>query len=169
MGHPPDGEPRLTVGGHSLSPAPALNVNLEVANPMSTSPGELLAGGFGIVFATVLANQLVRDQTQASELVVQVAFVLSQDGPGLDPVLREIRCDLEARVAGINRTQLAELGEQALRRSIDSLAINADAVSISLAISLVGDASKRPFQGFRSKRASAAVVPAGALSDHAAC
>ncbi len=149
MGHPPGGEPRLTVGGHSLLPAPTLNVDLQVANPMSTSPGELLAGGFGVIFATVLANQLVREQTQASELVVGVAFILSQGGPGLDPVLREIRCDLEARVAGIDLAQLSQLGEQAMRRSIDSLAMNADAISISLTISLVGESPAGPAPGLR--------------------
>jgi hypothetical protein len=117
---------------------------------MATSPAELLAGGFGVVFAKLLADQLVRDQTQASELVVQVAFVLSQPGPGLDPVLSEIRCDLEGRVAGIDEARLAEVGEQAMRRSIDCLAMCADAISVSLAVSLVGDSPKRPATGLHS-------------------
>ena len=139
MGHPPGGEPRLTVGSHSLTPAPTLNVDLSVPHPMATSPGELLAGGFGVIFAKVLAEQLVRDQTQATELVVQVEFVLSQPGPGLDPVLCAIRCELEARVPGIDQARLAQVGELAMRRSIDSLAMRADAISVSLDVSLVGD------------------------------
>jgi organic hydroperoxide reductase OsmC/OhrA len=148
------------VGGHSLGPAPTLNVDLEVANPMSTSPGELLAGGFGVIFATSVANQLVREQTQASELVVQVAFVLSQDGPGLDPILRKIRCQLEARVAGIDEAQLADVGEQAMRRSIDSLAMNADAISVSLTIALVRETAARVVQGPHSNSVGAAMVSA---------
>jgi hypothetical protein len=141
MGHPPGGEPRLTVGSHSLNPAPTVNVDLAVPHPMATSPAELLAGGFGVVFAKLLADQLVSEQTQASELVAQVAFVLSPPGPGRDPVLREIRCDLEARVAGIDKARLARLGEQAMRRSIECLAMRAEAISVSLAVSLVGAAS----------------------------
>jgi hypothetical protein len=139
MGHPPGGEPRLTVGSESITPAATLDVDLAVPNPMATSPGELLAGGFGIIFAKVLADQLLRDQTQATELVVQVAFVLSQTGPNLDPVLSEIRCDLEARVAGIDKARLAQLGEQAMLRSIDGLAMRAEAISVSLTVSLAGD------------------------------
>ena len=139
MGHPPGGEPRLTVGSESITPAATLDVDLAVPNPMATSPGELLAGGFGIIFAKVLADQLLRDQTQATELVVQVAFVLSQTGPNLDPVLSEIRCDLEARVAGIDKARLAQLGEQAMLRSMDGLAMRAEAISVSLTVSLAGD------------------------------
>jgi hypothetical protein len=82
--------------------------------------------------------------------------MLSQDGPGRDPVLREIRCDLEARVAGIDRPQLAQLGEQAMRRSMDSLAMNADAISISLTISLVGKPPEIPTQGVNSTSARSA-------------
>ena len=147
LGHPPGGEPRLTVGSDSLTPAPTLDVDLAVPNPMATSPGELLAGGFGIIFAKVLADQLVRDQTQATELVVQVAFVLSRTGPDLDPVLSEIRCELEARVAGIDHARLAQVGERAMLRSINGLAIRADAISISLDVSLVGDPAKHPVEG----------------------
>jgi hypothetical protein len=161
IGHPPGGEPRLTVGSHSLSPAPTLDVNLAVPNPGGTLPGELLAGGFGIIFAKVLADQLVREQTQASELVVQVAFVLSQTGPDLDPVLREIRCDLEARVAGIDRARLAQLGERAMLRSIDGLAMRAEAISLSLTVSVVGDPWKRPADGVPPTSVTAAAVSAG--------
>lgn len=156
IGHPPGGEPRVTVGSHSLTPAPTLNVDPAVPHPMAISPGELLAGGFGVIFAKVLADQLVRDQTQASELVVQVAFVMSRPGLGLDPVLREIRCDLEARVAGTDKAQLAQVGELAMRRSIDSLAMRAEAISVSLAVSLVGDPSERPAQGLPSTSVRAA-------------
>jgi hypothetical protein len=164
MGHPPGGEPRLTVGSHSLTPAPTLDVDRAVPNPMATPPGELLAGGFGIIFAKVLADQLVRDQAQATELVVQVAFVLSQTGPDLDPVLSEIRCHLEARVDGIDHARLAQVGERAMLRSIDGLAMRAEAISVSLTVSLVGDPSKRPAHGLPSTSVTAtAPADSGAL------
>jgi hypothetical protein len=161
LGHPPGGAPRLTVGSHSLIPAPTLNVDLALPDSTATSPGELLAGGFGIIFARAVAHQLVREETQASELVVQVAFVLSQDGPNLDPILRGIRCELEARVCGIDQAHLAQVGEQALRQSIGSLTMRADALSLSLAVSLVGDpmtdAAERP----HSTSVGAIAVPSG--------
>jgi hypothetical protein len=105
---------------------------------MATSPGELLAGGFAAIFAKVLADQLLQDRTQATELVVEVVFVVSRPGPGLGPALREIRCDVEARVAGIDQARLEQVGELAMRRSIDGLAMRADAISVSLSVSLVG-------------------------------
>jgi len=66
LGHPPDSAPRLSVGSHSIAPLLSLSVDPEATGPLATLPGELLAGAIGSVFTSLVAEQLVKEATQAA-------------------------------------------------------------------------------------------------------
>jgi hypothetical protein len=77
LGNPPDSAPRLIVGSHSMAPLMSLSVDPETTDPLATLPGELLAGAIGSVFTWFVAQQLVKEGTQARELVSYVTLTLS--------------------------------------------------------------------------------------------
>jgi hypothetical protein len=150
QGHPPGGEPRLTVGSHALTPSPPLNVGLEVPHPLSTSPLELLAGAIGAVFARFLAEALVQEQTQARELAVRITLTLSSGADvaapsGGDPPVsyddlsvHAIHCDLSARVPGVEPSHLQALAERALKGSLEHLGIRADGMAVTVEAKIEG-------------------------------
>lgn len=133
--HPPEGVPRLVVDSHTFPPVP-LSINDAAPHPLATSPGELIAGAFGSVFAWLLAEELVNDGTQARELVINVALE-AEVGAGEDPSLREIHCHAQARLPGGDERRLQALCEAALRRSAraiglrDDLAMRVDSTAIA--------------------------------------
>ncbi len=86
LGHPPDGAPRLSVGSHSIAPLLSLKVDPEATDPLATLPGELLAGAIGGVFTWFVAEQLLKEGTQARELVSYLTLTLS--GESADPQMR---------------------------------------------------------------------------------
>ncbi len=129
--HPPEGVPRLMVDSHTFPPVP-LNINETASHPLATSPGELIAGAFGSVFAWVLAEELVDDGKQALELEISVSLDAQVGGgEGQDPALREIHCHAIARVPGGDAERLQELCEAAMRRSARSIGLRED---IALAV-----------------------------------
>jgi len=69
LSHPPDGAPRLTVGSHSIAPRLSFHVDPEVTDPLTTSPGELLAGAIGSVFTWLVAKQLVEEAPRLASLL----------------------------------------------------------------------------------------------------
>jgi organic hydroperoxide reductase OsmC/OhrA len=113
---PPDGVPRLTVDSHTF-PALPVSINKEASHPLATSPGELLAGAFGSVFAWMLAEELVEDATQAHELEVTVTLECELGHDGSDPGLREIHCHAIGRFPGGDPERLQALCEAAMTRS----------------------------------------------------
>ena len=129
--HPPEGVPRLMVDSHTFPPVP-LSINDMAPHPLATSPGELIAGAFGSVFAWVLAEELVDEGTQALELEISVALEVEiGGGDGQDPALREIHCHAIARLPGGDANRLQELCQAAMRRSARSVGLRED---IALAV-----------------------------------
>jgi organic hydroperoxide reductase OsmC/OhrA len=139
LGHPPGGEPRLTVGSHSLTPAPPLNLDLDIRHPLATSPLELLAGAIGSVFARFVAEQLVAEGTPASELVIRTRLTLSgEDEDQSDLMVRAIACRLTARVRGVNHAHLLDVAQSAISRCMESLALRTESLAVTVEASLEG-------------------------------
>jgi organic hydroperoxide reductase OsmC/OhrA len=126
------------VGSHSLRPSPRINPDLEVPHPLATSPGELFAGVIGVVFVKLIADELVRDATQARELVAQVGLTLtSETDAGSDLVLSAIACELEARVPGASEERLQAIAKSALVRCLKGFAMQSDLLSVTVTVSLL--------------------------------
>ena len=125
--NPPQGEPRLTVGSHSF-PAVALNVNAMAPDPLASSPGELIAGAFGSVFAWLLADELMRDGAQAHELVIEVGLTaeITAGADHRDPAVCGIHCHAEARVPGVDAQRLQAVCEAALGRCARAIGLRED-------------------------------------------
>lgn len=124
--HPPEGEPRLVVDSHTF-PAVPLSVNEAAPHPLATSPGELIAGAFGSVFAWMLAEELVDDGTQAREIEIEVSLeaeVGREDGG--DPALRGIHCHAVVRFPGGDAERLQALCEAAMTRSARAIGLRGD-------------------------------------------
>lgn len=150
LGNPPGGEPRLTVGSHSLGPSPSLNVDLDVPHPLATSPGELLAGAIGAIFAKLIADELVAQGTQAHELVVELALTLSSEGESRpEVVLTGIACQLEARIPG-GREDLQHIAEASMAACLENLAMRTELLDVSVTTALLGVQREL---GARSERA----------------
>lgn len=138
LGHPPGGEPRLTIGSHSLTSLPPLNVDLHVTHPLATSPFELLAGAIGAVFARFVAEQLVKEGAPASELTARVTLTLSGAiDVGTEPMLSGVVCQMSGRVAGIEQPQLEAVAQAAMTRCMETLGMRAEGVAVVVEASLV--------------------------------
>jgi osmotically inducible protein OsmC len=139
LGHPPGGEPRMTVGSHALTPSPPLNLDLDIRHPLATSPLELLAGAIGSVFARFVAEQLVKEGTPAREIVARAILTLSGEADDQsDLMVRAVDCRLSARVAGIDDSHLQAVAQTAMSRCMESLAMRTEGVAITVEASLLG-------------------------------
>jgi organic hydroperoxide reductase OsmC/OhrA len=136
--HPPQGTPRLTVGSLTFAATP-LAIDRDAPHPLATSPGELMAGAFGSVFAWLLAEELVREQAPPAELVVEVGLT-AERAAGADhpePALRAITCHTEARLAGFDRARLQALCERVSAVARRSLALRDD-LAVQVQATVVG-------------------------------
>jgi hypothetical protein len=139
LGHPPEGAPRLSVGSHSIAPLLSLKVDPEAVDPLATLPGELLAGAIGSVFTWFVAEQLLKEGTQARELVSYVTLTLS--GEGVDAraaALSGITCRMSGRVAGVEETHLEVVAQAAMTQSLERLRMRADGIDVTIEASLEG-------------------------------
>lgn len=136
--HPPEGSPRLTVGSHTFAALP-LAIDSDAPHPLATSPGELLAGAFGSIFAWQLAEELLARQTQARELVVVVGLSAETPpgGENRDTALREIGCAVEARLHGLPQEHLQAIAETIGAKSAQSLGLRPD-IAIRVTATVVG-------------------------------
>jgi organic hydroperoxide reductase OsmC/OhrA len=138
-GHPPGGEPRLTVGTHSLTDSPPLNLDLDILHPLATSPLELLAGAIGSVFARFVAEQLVKEGTPAREIVTRLSLTLSGEADDQsDLMVRAVACRLSARVAGTDQSHLQALAQTALTRCMESLGMRTEGIEVTVEATLLG-------------------------------
>src|SRR5580700_10867632 len=120
LGHPPDSAPRLVVGSHSMAPLLSLNVDPETTDPLATLPGELLAGAIGSVFTWFVAEQLVKEGTQARELVSHVTLTLSGEADdGTDAAVSGITCRMSGRIAGVEEAHLQVVAQTAIAQCIE--------------------------------------------------
>jgi organic hydroperoxide reductase OsmC/OhrA len=132
LGNPPSGVPRLSVGSESLEAWP-LDVNPKAKHPLATSPGELLAGAIGGVFAWLTAEELVKDGTPARELIAYVTLTVSSDSDEpVDLALSGIACQLVGRVPGINPDHMQEAAQAAMARCMTALGMRSDVVAVSV-------------------------------------
>ena len=139
LGHPPDGSPRLTVGSHSIAPLLSLNVGPEATDPLATLPGELLAGAIGSVFTWLVAEQLVKEGTQARELISYVMLTLSGEAvDATDAALSGITCRMSGRVAGVEETHLETVAQAAMTECIERLGMRTEGIGITVEASLEG-------------------------------
>jgi organic hydroperoxide reductase OsmC/OhrA len=139
LGHPPDGAPRLSVGSHSIAPLLSLNVTPEETDPLATLPGELLAGAIGSVFTWLVAEQLVKEGTQARELVSYVTLTISGEAADhTDAALSGITCRLRGRVAGVEETHLEVVAQAAMPQCVEKLGFRAEGIDVTVEASLEG-------------------------------
>jgi organic hydroperoxide reductase OsmC/OhrA len=139
LDNPPDGAPRLSVGSHSIAPLLSLSVDPQAKDPLATSPGELLAGAIGSVFTWLVAEQLVREGTQARELVSYVTLTLSGEADdGTDAMLSGIACRVSGRVAGIQEAHLELVAQAAMTECIDRLGMRTSGIEVTVEASLEG-------------------------------
>jgi organic hydroperoxide reductase OsmC/OhrA len=133
---PSEGVPRLTVDSHTFPTLP-VSINNEAPHPLATSPGELMAGAFGSVFAWMLAEELLDDGTQALELEITVTLAAELGHDGGDPALCEIHCHAIGRFPGGDPERLQALCETAMTRSgraiglRDEIATRVDSTAIA--------------------------------------
>jgi organic hydroperoxide reductase OsmC/OhrA len=91
-----------------------LNVDPDTTDPLARLPGELLAGAIGSVFTWLVAQQLVKEGTQARELVSSVTLTLSDEADGLtDAMLSGISCQMSVRIAGVEEAHLEVVAQAA--------------------------------------------------------
>jgi organic hydroperoxide reductase OsmC/OhrA len=139
LGNPPDSAPRLIVGSHSVAPWLSLNVDPEATDPLATLPGELLAGAIGSVFTWFVAEQLVKEGTQARELVCDVTLTLSGEAnDGTDAALSGITCRMSGRVAGVEQTHLEAVAQAAMTQCIQRLGMRTEGIDVTVETSLEG-------------------------------
>jgi organic hydroperoxide reductase OsmC/OhrA len=138
LGNPPSGVPRLSVGSQSLEALP-LDVNPEAVHPLATSPGELLAGAIGSVFAWLTAEELVKDGVPARELIAYLTLTISDDSDEpMDLALSGIACQLVGRVPGLDRERLQAAAQTAMTRCMTALGMRSDVVAVSVEATLAG-------------------------------
>jgi len=139
LGHPPDNAPRLTVGSHSIAPLLSLHVDPVATDPLATLPGELLAGAIGSVFTWLVAEQLVREGTQARELVSYVTLTLSGKADDLtDAVLSGITCQISGRVAAVQETHLEVVAQAAISQCMERLGLRTEGIDVTVEATLEG-------------------------------
>ena len=139
LDHPPDGAPRLTVGSHSIAPLLSLHVDSEVTDPLATLPGELLAGAIGSVFTWLVAEQLVKEGTQARELVSYLTLTLSGEADdATDAMLNGITCQMSGRVAGVQETHLEVVAQTAMTQCVQKLGMRTEGIEVTVEASLEG-------------------------------
>jgi organic hydroperoxide reductase OsmC/OhrA len=140
LDHPPDSAPRLIVGSHSMAPLLSLNVDPEVTDPLATLPGELLAGAIGSVFTWIVAQQLVKEGTQARELVSAVTLTLSGEADdGTDAALSGITCRMSGRVVGVEEAHLEVVAQAAMTQSLERLGMRTEGIGVTVEASLEGN------------------------------
>ena len=139
LGNPPDGAPRLSVGSHSIAPLLSLDVDPAATDPLATLPGELLAGAIGSVFTWLVAGQLVKEGTQAHELVSSVTLTLSGEADDLtDAMLSGITCQMSGRVAGVQETRLEVVAQAAMTQCMERLGMRTEGIDVTVEATLEG-------------------------------
>jgi organic hydroperoxide reductase OsmC/OhrA len=139
LGHPPDSAPRLSVGSHSIAPLLSLKVDPAATDPLATLPGELLAGAIGSVFTWLVAEQLVKEGTQARELISYVTLTLSGEAiDATDAALDGIVCRMSGRVAGVEETHLEVVAKAAIRECMERLGMRTEGIGVTVEASLEG-------------------------------
>ncbi len=139
LDNPPHGAPRLSVGSHSIAPLLSLSVDPRAKDPLATSPGELLAGAIGSVFTWLVAEQLVKEDTQARELVSYVTLTLSGEADdATDARLSGISCRISGRVPGVEETHLERVAQAAMTECIDRLGMRTGGIAVTVEASLEG-------------------------------
>ena len=137
MSSPPDGVPRMTVGSGSLHSLP-LSLDADAIHPLATSPGELLAGAIGAVFAWFVAEELVKQGSHARQLTAEVRVRCDDGGEITELAVSDIACKLFGRVPNIGQERLAAIAEAALGHCIRTLGLRGEALAVTVETVLEG-------------------------------
>jgi organic hydroperoxide reductase OsmC/OhrA len=137
MSSPPEGVPRMTVGSGTL-PALPLSVDPNATHPLATSPGELLAGAIGAVFAWFVAEELVKEGTHARQLTAEIAVRCDRADDATDIAVSGIACRLLGRVPNIAQERLAAIADAALRRCVKTLGLCSEGLAVTIETMLEG-------------------------------
>jgi organic hydroperoxide reductase OsmC/OhrA len=137
MSSPPEGVPRMTVGSGSLHALP-LSVDPDATHPLATSPGELLAGAIGAVFAWFVAEELVKEGTHAHQLTAEVAVRCDRADGVTEIAVSGIACRLIGRVPNIAQERLAAIAEATLRRCVKTLGLRSEGLAVTVETILEG-------------------------------
>jgi organic hydroperoxide reductase OsmC/OhrA len=138
LGNPPSGVPRLSVGSESLKAWP-IDLTHDAEHPLATSPGELLAGAIGSVFAWLAAEELVRDGTPARELIAYTTLTVAGDSDDpMELALTAIACQLVGRVPDLDSDRFDAAAQAAIGRCLAALGMRSDTVAVSVAATLEG-------------------------------
>ena len=117
----------------------SLHVDAAATDPLATSPGELLAGAVGSVFTWLVAEQLVREGTQARELVSYVTLKLTGEAAdGADAELSGIAFRMSGRVADVEQTHLQAVAQAAMSDCIQRLGMRTEGLAVTVEASLEG-------------------------------
>jgi hypothetical protein len=107
----------------------SLNVDPEATDPLVTLPGELLVGAIGSVFTWLVAEQLVKEGTQARELASHVTLTISGEADNAtDAILNRITCQMSGRVAGVQETHLQLVAQAAMTQCIKKLGMRTEGI-----------------------------------------
>jgi hypothetical protein len=99
----------------------------------------LLAGAIGSVFTWLVAGQLVKEGTQARELVSDVTLTLSGEADdGTDAAVSGITCRMSGRVAGVEETHLEVVARAAMTQCIERLGMRTEGLGVTVEASLEG-------------------------------
>jgi organic hydroperoxide reductase OsmC/OhrA len=129
----------LTVGSHSIAPLLSLHVDSETTDPLATLPGELLAGAIGSVFTWLVAEQLVKEGTQARELISRLTLTLSgETDDATDALLNGIACQMSGRVAGLQETHLEVVAQAAMTQCMKKLGMRTEGIEVTVEATLEG-------------------------------
>jgi len=125
------------VGSHTF-PAVPLAIDGNAPHPLATSPGELMAGAVGSVFAWLLAEELMDEGHQARELVVEVGLTSETVATGRR-ALRAIELQARTRVSGVGEAQLQDVCERVLHRCAQAVGLREDDLALRVRSTVVGE------------------------------
>lgn len=125
----------MSVGSGSLRSLP-LSVDLD-AHPLATTPGELVAGAIGAMFAWLVAQRLLQAGTHAHELTagVSVSGVTEDSGKCQ---LGAVAATLVGRVPGIDHERLDGVAHAAIGATLEALRMHDDELSVTVQTVLEG-------------------------------
>lgn len=138
LGNPPGGVPRLTVGSRSIAALP-LSIDRDAVHPLATTPGELLAGAIGSIFAELTVEELAKAGTHAKELTTNITLALAADArDNTDFALSAITCQLFGRVPKTDQAHFAAAAQRAMERCITAVGMQAGDVAATTEAVLEG-------------------------------
>jgi hypothetical protein len=91
------------------------------------------------VFTWLVAEQLVKEGTQARELISDVALTLSGEAvDATDAALSGITCRMSVRVEGVEATHLELVAQAAMSQCMERLGMRTEGIGVTVEAALEG-------------------------------